>query len=85
MSFDIYSARTAHITAMIAPIASQGQTYCIRLLWSGSSAIPKSLLWWAEFVTAADANDKKNWPCWWVLWNVPLEQMPSVGVFLRVR
>ena len=41
MSFDIYSARTAHITAMIAPIASQGQTYCIRLLWSGSFAIPK--------------------------------------------
>ena len=46
---------------MIAAIASQGQTYCIRLLWSGSFAIPQSPLVMSEFVIAEGVNDKMDY------------------------
>jgi len=49
---------------MIAAMPSQGQTYCILLLRSGSLAIPRVPLVMPDFIIAKDANDKEDWPCW---------------------
>lgn len=70
---------------MIAAMPSQGQTYCILLLRSGSLAIPRVPLVVPDFVIAKDANDKVDWPCWRGSLESSAGQRPSVGVFLRVR